>query len=809
MKYQGLTELEAQKLFIQKGPNDIPITKRSDFINSILKTLLEPMMVILLIACLIYFFIGELRDFLILTFSALVIFSINIFQNYKTEEALKKLKSLTKLTTQVIREGEIKSIDSKLVVEGDYVIVNEGDRVPADLIILETSNLLLDESIITGESLAVEKKTIQETKDKNFTEEHTAFSGTLVTSGWLIGIAIKTGVHTKIGEIGKKLELIQDEEPQVKKEINKIVFNLAIICIVTCLFVFIYNYIYTGNFVNSIMHSISLAIALVPEELPIVLTIFLALSSVRLSEKGLVIKNKAIVETLGATNIICVDKTGTITKNELKLKKIILKNKIYEIENLSLTEEIKNLVESAYLATYFNSKDSSDLEILNLFKKIDLDINKMESLAEGVISRKFVYSKKYIYRKQYLTYAKGAYEQISKICRIPEEFEDFYLSNIEELTNIGYRIIAVASKKENKLNSSKKFELLGLLAFQDEVRNDVAEYINLCQKNNIRVCMITGDYKNTAVYFAKEIGLNNINNVITGENLENWSDEKLKLKISDTNIFARITPKQKLKIVNLLKSTKNVVAMTGDGVNDILALKTANVGISIGEGGSDIAKEASDVVLIKNNFKNIVEGIIEGRRIYANLGITGRYIYSFHVPIVLIAIFNSLFQIPQLLLPVYIALLEFIIDPFSTLVFESIPAQPNILSEKPRKRKFKLIENIDLKLGSYFGITMFLLIFIPFYFMYQNKVENYQNISLLNVLALNIVLIWLNFSSHQNFQSIVKNRRFLYSILFLIVVLIFGIFYLNITGLGLILIGSSTLLFLILGFFTKLERLTN
>lgn len=807
MKYLGISDLEAQKLLIEKGYNEIPSAKKSFLINSITKTLFEPMIIILLSACVIYYFIGEIRDFLILTFSALVIFSINIYQNYKTEEALKKLKALTKSYSEVIRDGIKKVIETRNLVEGDYVIVNEGDRIPADLIIIENSNLLIDESILTGESIPITKSNINESKIKSFEDRHMAYSGTLIVSGWLIGIVHSAGVKTRIGSIGKKLEILKDEEPQVKKEINKIVFNLAILCVITCLAIFGFIYFQTGSYINALLNSISLAIALVPEELPIVLTIFLALSSLRLSKSGLIIKNKAIVETLGATNIICVDKTGTITQNKLKLKKIIFKNIEQNIENLKIEEESEEIVKTAYLATYFNSKDSSDLEIINTFNKMDLEIPSMESIAEGVVDKKFVYSKKYLYRKQYYTFAKGAYEEIQKISRIPKEYEDFYLNKIEELTKIGYRIIAIASKKEINENSNKKLDFLGLLAFQDEIRPESKEYIKICQDNNIRVCMITGDYKNTAVYFANEIGLSNPNKVLSGNDLEKFDDSILKEKIKEVNVFVRITPKQKLKIVNLLKSGKNIVAMTGDGVNDVLALKSANVGVSIGEGGSDIAKEASDVILLENNLKSIVSAVIEGRRVYKNLGITGRYIYSFHLPIILISIFNSFLQLPQLLLPIHIALLEFIIDPFSTLVFESIPASKNILSEKPRKGKYKLIENLNLGLGSFYGILMFILIFIPFYILYLNKYENTINVSLMNILGLNIILIILNFTSIENFHQALENKRFLYSILFLLLIFLLGLFLFRIDLIGLLIIFGSMFIFSTTGFLSKKEEI--
>jgi Ca2+-transporting ATPase len=798
MIYEGLSDIDAQKILIDKGYNEIPIAKKSFILSSVIKTLLEPMILILLLACGIYFFIGDLPDFLILTFSTLVIFSINIFQNYKTEESLNKLKALNKNYTEVIRGGTRKIIENRNLVEGDYVIVNEGDRIPADLVIIDSSNLLIDESIITGESKPLKKNNFTDFSKREFSDHYLAFSGTMIISGWLIGIVHKTGAHTKIGQIGKSLSHLADEEPQVKKEINQIVFKLAILCLVVCAIVFLLVFLKTQNIITASLSSISLAIALVPEELPIVLTIFLALSSVRLSKSGLIIKNKAIVETLGATNVICVDKTGTLTQNNLKLKKIIINNQELDLDNLKLNEEVTELLKASYLATYFNSKDKTDLEIVSVFKKTDSKIPKMETLAEGVINQSFVFSKKYLFKKSYYTFAKGAYEEISKICRISSKYEDFYLNKIEELSGIGYRIIAVAVKKEKNIQGTKKFELLGLLAFQDEIREDAKEYIKICQENNIRVCMITGDYKNTAIYFAKELQINNPLEVLTGNDFEKLSLKNLKEKIEHTNIFARVTPKQKLTIVNLLKSQKNIVAMTGDGVNDVLALKSANVGISIGEGGSDIAKEASDVILIQNNLSNIVKGIVEGRRVYKNLGITGRYIYSFHLPIILIALINNFLQLPQLLLPVHIALLEFIIDPFSTLVFESIPANKNSLAEKPRQGKFRLIENINLGLGSIYGVTMFLLVFIPFYLLHLNGYENATGVSLVNILGLNIVLIILNFTKSLKFKEVLKNRRFIFAMLILLLVFILALISFKVDLIGLIVIFGASILFYLL-----------
>lgn len=778
MIYNGISSDDARKLYEIYGPNEIEPEKKISIFKLIIDAFKEPMLLILFVACVIYLVIGDFTDFGILTASAFVILFINVSQSYKTSKEIEKLKSFTKKYSDVFRDGKKSLIESRYLVPTDYVIVSEGDRVPADLLIIDQSNFTIDEAVLTGESLPIIKETAPEYfeyKEKNSKKisRNIAYSGTLVSSGWMIGIVKKTGKNTKIGTLGSKLQKIKEQEPQVKIEITRIVKILAIICVVTCSFIWVWNFFLTLDFVKSSIYTISLAIALVPEELPIVLTVFLALSSLRLSKKGLIVKNKAIVETLGATNVICIDKTGTLTKNELKLKKIILDDKVSDINQLELSEKTVNLIKASFLASYFSSKDIIDEEILEIFKKLDLDTKNYKPTAEAIIPNKFVFSKSYEYRNGEAIFIKGAYEQISKLCRISEKYEDFYLSSIHELSNQGYRLIAVAEKVSMKEDSNKKFSFLGVLAFQDEIREESFDYVKLCQDNQIRICMITGDHKNTAFYVASKVGINNAENILNGDEIDKMDGKTFLSKIRVTNVFARITPDQKFKIVKALMHDKNIVAMTGDGVNDALALKTANVGLSIGKGGTDIAKETSDVILIENNLKNIIEGIIEGRRIYQNLATTARYIYSFHIPIVLLAICGSFLQLPILLLPIHIALLEFIIDPFSTVVFESIPAKKNLLSQKPRSGNFKLLENMDLKLGSIYGILLFVLVFFPFYYfnVFQNDFARASSLAMFIFMLLNIWLIVFNFAGNSSFKELLKSPTLKVSLGILITVI--------------------------------------
>lgn len=823
MIYSGISSDEAKRLFDIYGPNEIKAEKKISILSLVFEAFKEPMLLILFVACIIYLIIGDLTDFGILTASAFVILVINVTQSYKTSKEIEKLKSLTKKYSDVFRDGKRTIIESKYLVPTDYVIVSEGDRIPADLVVIDQSNLTIDEAILTGESLPVTKETVPEYfeyKDKNTKKisKNISYSGTLVTSGWLIGIVKSTGKNTRIGALGSKLQKIKDQEPQVKIEIARIVRFLAIACVVTCVFVWLWNLFVTNDFVKSSIYTISLAIALVPEELPIVLTVFLALSSLRLSKKGLIVKNRAIVETLGATNVICIDKTGTLTKNELKLKKVILEDKISDLNQLELSENAINLIKASFLASYFSSKDIIDEEISKIFKKLDIDTKNYRPTAEAIIQNKFVFSKSYEYRNGEAVFIKGAYEQISKLCRISEKYEDFYLSSMHSLSNQGYRLIAVAEKISMKEDANKKFSFLGVLAFQDEIREESFDYVKLCQDNQIRICMITGDHKNTANYVATKVGIKNPDNILSGDDIEKLDSKTFLAKIRITNVFARITPDQKFKIVKALMHDKNIVAMTGDGVNDALALKTANVGLSIGKGGTDIAKETSDVILIENNLKNIIEGIIEGRRIYENLATTARYIYSFHIPIVLLSIFGAFLQLPILLLPIHIAILEFIIDPFSTVVFESIPAQKNLLSRRPRSGSFKLLENMNIKLGSIYGILLFILVFLPFYTLnvFQSDLLRATAVSMFIFMFLNIWLIIFNFASNSSFIDLLKTPTLLIS-LSILTLLIFLIYLLrhNLTFLNLnydfnlidfIIIFVSNLIFVLIGLIFRIPK---
>ena len=815
MKYLGHTTKEAEEILKLEGENILFETKEYPFLKSIVYSFKEPMLVVLLLACLTYYFIGKFNDFLILTISTFIILSINIIQNYKTETAIKKLKSLSQKFTEVIRDGEKKSIPSEILVRGDIVIISEGERIPADILVLESSNLTIDESVLTGESIPVKKESTRyETslfKNKKIDESHLAFCGSIVVSGWLIGSIQNTGQNTKIGKMGIKLSLLTDEEPLVRKEINIIVKNLAIVALITCLFVFLYGYYSTNDWVKPILNSVTLAIALVPEELPIVLTIFLALSSIKLSKIGLIVRNRSIIETLGAANILCIDKTGTITKNKMKLSKIVTHKDVADGSSKNWNLDVIEILKSAYMAKYFNSKDSIDDEIERVFNKLNIETNEYYFISEKILEQKFVFSRQYSLNNDNYVFIKGAFDEIIKLSKINAEAEKFIYNQFYTLTNQGLRVVAVAVLEGKNIKS--KFRFLGLLAFEDEIRPEVPDTIKLCQENSIRICMITGDHKNTAIYYAKKIGLNYPEEVITGDEIENLPNHLLDERIKNTNVFARVRPEQKLRILNLLKSSGNIVIMTGDGVNDALALKTANIGISIGEGGSDIAKETSDMVLTKNNLKNIVDGIIEGRRVYDNLSTTARYIYSFHLPIILISIFNVLFKLPELLLPIHITLLEFIIDPFSTLVFQNIPGKKGQFNLKPRKGKYKLVENMNLAKGTIYGLLIFIFVFITYYLYIQENVVAAQTISLFLILGLNMVLIYLNFSEELTFNQLLKNKVYLVSnvLLFLAIILIYffrsslnltEISY-NLTSNDLFTIFLLTLTYFILGKFAQ------
>lgn len=771
----GLSEEDAAGKLKKEGYNELPSQKKQSLFSIMLNVLREPMLLLLLGAGMIYLFLGEKNDALMLLMFVFVVVGITFYQERKTERALEALKNLSSPRAIVIRGGKQKRIPGREVVPGDVLILREGDRVPADGVMLFCTNFLADESLLTGESLAVRKsqwdgKTRSERPGGD--DLPFVYSGTLVVQGHGIAQVTATGIHTEMGKIGKALETITQEDTLLKKETGLIVRNFALGGLVLCIFVVIVYGLTRGDWLNGLLAGLSLSMALLPEEFSVVLLIFLSLGAWRLSRRHVLTRRMPAVETLGSATVLCVDKTGTLTMNRMILSSLFSQGEYYGNDGKSdLPEKFHGLLEFGYLASQKDPFDPVEKEIKIGTEKFLSDTEHIHSNWKLV--REYPLSKDLLAlsnvwesydRRKHVIAAKGSPEAVIDLCHMDGEQKKEILSHVQKMADKGLRILGVAgsSFQDDALPEKQhdfKFEFIGLLGFIDPVRPGVAQALSECYSAGIRVIMITGDYPGTARYIAGQIGLKDPDKYITGQELAQMGQAELAEKIRTTNIFARVVPEQKLAIVNALKSNGEVVAMTGDGVNDAPALKSAHIGVAMGERGTDVARESSAIVLLNDDFSSIVAAVRLGRRIFDNLKKAIGYIFSVHVPIAGLALFPILFNLPLVLLPAHIAFLELIIDPACSTVFEAEPEEKNIMERPPRNLKERLFGKKSLILSLLQGISVLAVVIIVFLLaLHIGKGETEaRTLTFATLVIANLALILVNLSWS---KSIIKTFDF-------------------------------------------------
>jgi Ca2+-transporting ATPase len=770
----GLSEEEVSEILKNEGYNELPSQKKQSLFSILLDVLKEPMLLLLLGAGLIYLFLGEVKDALILLMFVFVVVGITFNQERKTERALEALKNLSSPRALVIRDGEQKRIPGREVVKGDILILREGDRVPADGVVLLCTNLLVDESLLTGESLAVRKcesssltQSLQPGQpggdDLPF-----VYSGTLVIQGQGIARISSTGIHTEMGKIGKALGTIAEEDSLLKKETALIVKNFAIFGGILCILVVVVYGLTRGDWLHGLLAGLSLSMALLPEEFSVVLLVFLSMGAWRLSRRNVLVRRMPAIETLGSSTVLCVDKTGTLTLNKMILSSLYAENEYCEIDNKKcLLNKFHELLEFGYLASQQDPFDPLEKEIkINTEKFLPEheDIHREWKLVREYPLSKNLLSLSNVWEShdslKYVIAAKGAPEAIIDLCHLNEAEKEKLLFHVQEMANKGLRLLGVAkaSYQDDTLPEKQhdfEFEFIGLLGFVDPVRPSVAQSVKECYTAGIRVIMITGDYPGTAQHIARQIGLKDPDKYITGPELASMDQTELAEKIKTTNIFARVVPEQKLAIVNALKLNGEVVAMTGDGVNDAPALKSAHIGIAMGERGTDVARESAAIVLLNDDFFSIVAAVRLGRRIFDNLKKAIGYIFSVHMPIAGLALFPILFGLPLILLPAHIAFLELIIDPACSTVFEAEPEEKNIMSRPPRDLQERMFGRKSLALSLLQGTSMLAGVIVVFlYALYMGKGEvEARTLTFATLVISNLTLIVANLSWS---QSIIK-----------------------------------------------------
>ncbi len=739
---------EREKIY---GRNEISVHKKNRIKKQLKNILSEPIYLLLSVSAVIYFILGDGADGIIMIFFVIFVIGIDLFQDIRTGNALKKLKNVTQPKVEVIREGINQFIAKEELVPGDLVLLQEGDKIPADGHLIASTGLSVDESILTGESAAVSKEAIEGSMDLHFhgrENRGNCFSGTMVVLGSGKMIVDRIGNSTEYGKIAENLAQLDNENSLLQRQLKKLAkqcLYFAIVLFILVSFVTFFNlssYSMSERIIHSALAGIVLALSMVPGEFPVILSVFFSMGALRLVKKKALVRRLSSVETLGAVSVLCMDKTGTITENRMQVSDAFIaereEGRFCKILALASRKDTCDSVEKAcldygeQLCSHCSIKQNIELQ---LGRKVN---NKAEVIAcsmeeQGILLREYPFTNEmkamgrlWLAEGKRVIVAKGSPEGIMQLCNLKKTQEKELLNKLSKYSKQGYKVIALADtvlgEEENlpeKL-ADCKLSFRGMLALSDPPRSGIAGALKTCYQAGMRIVMITGDHPMTAASIAEKVGIKNPDLVITGEEIEAASDEQLYNLVKNCNIFARVMPQHKMRIVKAIKQNGDVVAMTGDGVNDSIALKMADIGIAMGERGSEVSREAADLILLDDNVTTILETIRDGRRIYQNIQKTIAYVLAFHIPIALCCLIAPLLGTrPQelLLMPLHIVLLELVMDPTVSVALERQPAEPDIMRRPPRNPAHNLMDCRGYIKSLLQGIIIFFASFFLYYGM--------------------------------------------------------------------------------------------
>lgn len=782
---KGLSESEAAERLRTDGPNELPSDRRRTIFNVLWDVVREPMLLLLVCGGLLYMFLGDYQEALMLSSFVLVVIGITLYQERKTERALEALKDLSSPRALVIRDGQERRIPGREVVRGDIMVLAEGDRVPADARLLFSANLKVDESLLTGESVAVRKHAADdEGQMPNPGGDDTpfVFSGTLVVAGRGVAQVLTTGKGTALGRIGEALKNLEPEQTTLQKETGRLVKRLALAGLGLCAAVVVLFGATRGDWIQGLLAGITLAMATMPEEFPVVLTIFLALGAWRISHKRVLTRKMAAVETLGAATVLCVDKTGTLTQNRMTVSRLWVPDETFTVADGKvcaddLPEQFHCLAEYSILASQEDPFDPMEMAI----HKMGADcLAHTEHLhADWVLEHEYPLCKdllamSHVWRspngQEFTIAAKGAPEAIIDLCHLDEARSLKVSAAVQQLASLGLRVLGVA-KSHFKLGGLPEgqhdfdFQFLGLVALCDPIRPSVPDAVRECREAGIRVVMITGDYSATAQQIGREIGLQHVEQFTTGQELDQLAQPELLRRVGTCNIFCRVQPHQKLRLVQALKAAGEVVAMTGDGVNDAPAIKAAHIGIAMGARGTDVARESAGLVLLDDDFASIVAAVRMGRRIFDNIRKAMAYILAIHVPIAGMSLFPLLFgwQLKDLLLmPVHIMFLELIIDPSCSVIFEMEPEEKGLMNRPPRDPAQPLFSGRLLAVSLLQGLVVLAInmgVFALDRFLFGHSEEEARALTFVTLVLSNLALILTNRSWSRSLVASLRVRN--------------------------------------------------
>ena len=719
----GLTAAEAKLRLEQAGPNVIRTEQIRTIYHIVGETLREPTFILLLAAAGLYLVLGDLGEGLFVSAGAIVSLSLVILQEMRSEQALQALQALAEPQARVIRDGREQRVPSRELVPGDVMLIAAGERVAADGRITSTGVITVDESLLSGESVPVPKSAMLSINSD--ATDALVFAGTLVVAGEGTVRISATGMSTKLGKVGLSLQSIQSEPTPLQRSSAQLVTRLGIFGILICLAVVAAYGTLRHDWVAGLLSGITLAIAMVPEEFPMVLAIFMALGAWRLAQNNVLVRRSAAVETLGAITFLCVDKTGTLTENRMTVAAIWTGGKTYLPDDRSSNPDVAHVLAMAALSSAAYPVDPMDIAIHSLAPNVHRDHAiddrtpyKTRPLHHDLLAVINVWES----GDEFVFAAKGAPEAIFRICRPEPHLRHQMIDVVAEMAARGLRVLGVAWHKQREPAptdlTDAPFRFAGLIGFRDPLREGVKEAVATAHDAGISVAMITGDYPATALAIAKQAGIPTVPGVLTGPEIARMDATLLGEHCRTVRVFARVMPEQKLSLVETLKANGMIVAMTGDGINDAPALKAAQVGLAMGKRGTDVAREAADIVLLDDSFPSIVGGIRLGRRIFTNLRKALIFITATHIPVAGLALLPLLFSLPPLLFPVHVVLLELAIDPVCSLVFEAEASTPEIMRQPPRKAS-SLFGRRELLLSLAQGTVILLAAFSLYYGLLQ------------------------------------------------------------------------------------------
>jgi Ca2+-transporting ATPase len=753
----GLSNEEVILSRKKNGSNSLEYQQKNHFLLSLLEMIKEPMFLLLVAAASIYYISGDYGDGIFMTVAIFLVVAISLFQEARSRNAIDALKNLSKPKSKVIRNNEVVEIPSEEIVVGDCIKIEEGTSISADATIIQSNDFSVNESVLTGESLAVLKSEDSEIK--------TVFQGTTVASGMAICEVVAIGIKTNLGKIGKSLNEIEEEKTPLQIQINSFVKKMSIIGLVIFGIVWAFNYYHSKIILDSLLKSLTIAMSVIPEEIPVAFASFMALGAWRLMKMGIITKQTKTVETLGSATVICTDKTGTITENKMSLAQLYLfkSNTIIDTKE-KLNPEAEEVLSYAMWASEPTPFDAMELAIHEAYTKL-------ESVDERP-NFKLVHEYPLDGKPPMMTHifedskgkkiiaTKGAPEAIIAVSHLSESEKKQVTDAIEKMANEGYRVLGVGVTEFSGTNYPKtqqefKFNFKGLVAFYDPPKANIQKVFETFYKAGIMVKIVTGDNAATTSTIAKQVGFKDADKVLNGDELMKMDEATLKQKVMETAIFTRMFPEAKLKIIQALKDNNQIVAMTGDGVNDGPALKSAHIGIAMGKKGTEIAKQAANLILIDDDFAKMTDAIAMGRKIYVNLKKAIQYIISIHIPIILI-VFIPLalgWIYPNIFTPVHIIFLEIIMGPTCSIIYENEPMESNLMLEKPRPLTTTFFNLKEITISIIQGLIITLgLLFMYQYCVQNNFTESYTRTSIfLTLIASNIFLT-------------LENRSFYYSI---------------------------------------------